>query len=113
MSAATAALVASLSPYNVSLLDILMISVPAFIIATAATCLSVYWRGTELEDDPEFKRRVAEGDFEDLVLSRTETKMRNHRASIRCVSRSPFSRWVWRLCCSWAFSKAFADMDDA
>lgn len=59
MSAATAALVASLSPYNVSLLDILMISVPAFIIATAATCLSVYWRGTELEDDPEFKRRVA------------------------------------------------------
>ena len=74
MSAATAALVASLSPYNVSLLDILMISVPAFIIATAATCLSVYWRGTELEDDPEFKRRVAEGDFEDLVLSRTDDK---------------------------------------
>lgn len=57
-----------------SLLDILMISVPAFIIATAATCLSVYWRGTELEDDPEFKRRVAEGDFEDLVLSRTDDK---------------------------------------
>lgn len=67
MSAATAALVASLSPYNVSLLDILMISVPAFIIATAATCLSVYWRGTELEDDPEFKRRLANGDYQWLA----------------------------------------------
>ena len=83
MSAATAALVASLSPYNVSLLDILMISVPAFIIATAATCLSVYWRGTELEDDPEFKRRAA------FSRART-TKMRNPR----CVPRS-----------RWAFSK--------
>lgn len=72
MSAATAALVASLSPYDVSLVDILLISVPAFIVATACTCLSVYWRGTELEDDPEFKRRVANGDFKDLVVQKTE-----------------------------------------
>ena len=53
---------------------IAVVASPIFIIATAATCLSVYWRGTELEDDPEFKRRVAEGDFEDLVLSRTDDK---------------------------------------
>lgn len=69
MSAATAALVASLSPYNVSLIDILLISVPAFIAATACTCLAVYWRGTELENDPEFKRRVANGEFKDLVVT--------------------------------------------
>ncbi len=107
MSAATAALVASLSPYNVSLLDILMISVPAFIIATAATCLSVYWRGTELEDDLDSSAALPRATLRIWFSRARTTKMRNHRASIRCVSRSPFSRWVWRLCCSWAFSKGF------
>lgn len=63
MSAATAAMVAALSPYNVSLIDILLISVPAFLAATLCTCLAVYWRGPELENDPEFKRRVAAGEF--------------------------------------------------
>ncbi len=72
MSAATAALVAALSPYDVSLMGILAISVPAFIFATLCTCLSVYWKGTELENDPEFKRRVANGDFKDLYLKKAE-----------------------------------------
>lgn len=67
MSAATAAMIAALSPYGVSLFDILIISVPAFLFATFCTCLSVYWKGTELENDPEFKRRVACGQFQDLV----------------------------------------------
>ncbi|MCI5851748.1 MAG: anaerobic C4-dicarboxylate transporter family protein [Sutterellaceae bacterium] len=75
MSAATAAMVAALSPVDVSLFQILLISVPAFLIATLATCLSVYWRGTELEDDPEFKRRVAAGEFKDLYkLNKNEKK---------------------------------------
>lgn len=72
MSAATAALVAALSPYDVSLIGILSISVPAFIFATLCTCLSVYWKGCELEDDPEFKRRVANGEFSELYLKKTE-----------------------------------------
>ena len=72
MSAATAALIASLTPYGVSLVDILLISVPAFLFATFCTCLSVYWRGTELENDPEFQRRVANGDFQDLAPKKTE-----------------------------------------
>ena len=60
MSAATAALVAALSPYNVS-------------------CLAVYWKGTELENDPEFRRRVESGDFQDLVM--TEKKSEKEDAS--------------------------------
>lgn len=74
MSAATAALVGSLSPYGVSVMDILMISVPAFIVATACTCLSVYWRGTELENDPEFQRRVANGEYEELVPKKQQSQ---------------------------------------
>lgn len=74
MSAATAAMVASLSPYGVSLIDIILIAIPAFIIATAVTCLAVYWRGTELENDPEFKRRVSRGEFKELVLKEEDPK---------------------------------------
>ena len=69
MSAATAALVAALSVKGITLLQILLISVPAFLFATLCTCLSVYWKGTELEDDPEFKRRVANGEFKELAVT--------------------------------------------
>ena len=75
MSAATAAMVASLSPFNLGVIDVLMISVPAFVVATAATCLCVYWKGCELEDDPEFKRRVAAGEFQKLVIKRDDSKL--------------------------------------
>lgn len=82
MSAATAALVASLSPYGVGVIDILMISVPAFLFATLCTCLSVYWRGTELENDPEFRRRVANGDFKDLAPTEQNGKAEKEPASV-------------------------------
>lgn len=72
MSAATAALIAVLAPHDVSLLQILAISVPAFLVATLCTCLSVYWRGAELENDPEFQRRVASGDFKDFFVDATK-----------------------------------------
>ena len=75
MSAATAAMVASLSPFNLGVIDVLMISVPAFVVATASTCLCVYWKGCELEDDPEFKRRVAAGEFQKLVIKRDDSKL--------------------------------------
>ncbi len=74
VSAATAAMVACLSPFGLSIGDILKISVPAFIVATIATCLCVYWMGSELEDDPEFKRRVAAGEFKELAPKRDESK---------------------------------------
>lgn len=69
MSAAMAALVASLAVLDVSLIQILAVTVPAFIIATLCTCLSVYWKGTELEKDPEFIRRVQSGQYQELVVT--------------------------------------------
>lgn len=69
MSAAMAALVASLAVLDVSLIQILAVTVLAFIIATLCTCLSVYWKGTELEKDPEFIRRVQSGQYQELVVT--------------------------------------------
>lgn len=66
MSAATAGMIAALSMQDVSILQILAISIPAFIIGTLCGCISVFKRGKELGDDPEFQRRVAAGDYQSL-----------------------------------------------
>lgn len=67
-----AALVASLAILDVSLIQILAVSVPAFIVATLCTCLSVFWKGTELEKDPEFIRRVQSGQYQELVVAKDD-----------------------------------------
>ncbi|WP_434360082.1 anaerobic C4-dicarboxylate transporter family protein [Parasalinivibrio latis] len=63
MSAATAGMIATLSMYDVSLFQILAVSMPAFLIGTLSGCAFVYKRGLELEQDPEFQRRVASGEY--------------------------------------------------
>jgi anaerobic C4-dicarboxylate transporter DcuA len=64
MSAATAGMIASLSLYDVSFFQILAVSMPAFLIGALCGCAFVYKRGLELEQDPEFQRRVASGEYQ-------------------------------------------------
>lgn len=66
MSAATAGMLGVLGGFGVTPLTLLSISVPAFFIAVLCGCVSVYKRGKEMEDDPEFKRRVASGEYQYL-----------------------------------------------
>ena len=65
ISAATVALLSMLTGQgvNVSLFDILMISVPCTLAGVLAGAFYSLRVGKELEDDPEFKRRIAEGEF--------------------------------------------------
>ena len=65
ISAATVALLSMLTRqgFNVSLFDILMISVPCTLAGVLAGAFYSLRVGKELEDDPEFKRRIAEGEF--------------------------------------------------
>lgn len=59
------------APIGVTPLSLLAVTVPACLIGVLVGCLFVYKRGAELADDPEFKRRVATGQFqEDYVLER-------------------------------------------
>lgn len=67
MSAAMAAMVGVMAGYDFTLLQIMAVTVPTYFIATLAASVSVYWRGTDLENDPEFKRRVANGEFTELA----------------------------------------------
>ena len=63
MSAATAAMLALLAPSNVTLSQILLVCVPAGLIASLMASLVVYKRGLNLEDDPEYQRLIASGEL--------------------------------------------------
>ena len=63
ISAATVALLSLLSVYGISLADILMVSVPCTLLGVLAGAFYSLRIGKELEDDPEFQRRVASGEF--------------------------------------------------
>jgi anaerobic C4-dicarboxylate transporter DcuA len=61
IGAANVALVGLLIGFDVSLPQILLVIVPATLVGTLLGTLSVAFRGAELADDPEYRRRLAEG----------------------------------------------------
>ena len=61
VSAATVALVGALAGSPIGLPQILLVTIPATLVGVAAGILAVFRRGVELEADPEYQRRVAEG----------------------------------------------------
>lgn len=63
ISAATVALLGLLAGYGVSLFDILKICVPATLAGIVAGALFSMRVGKELMDDPEYQRRVRDGEF--------------------------------------------------
>lgn len=65
ISAATVALLSMLtsSGFNITLLDILMISVPCTLAGVLAGAFYSLRVGKELDSDPEFQRRLAAGEF--------------------------------------------------
>ena len=65
ISAATVALLSMLAGhgFDISLIDILMVSVPCTLAGVLAGAFYSLHVGKDLEDDPEFKRRIAEGEF--------------------------------------------------
>ena len=69
ISAATVALLGLLAGYDVTLFDILKISIPATLAGVMAGALASMKVGKELVDDPEYKRRLQSGEF---VTTRVE-----------------------------------------
>jgi anaerobic C4-dicarboxylate transporter-like protein len=63
ISAATAGMLALLAPQGVSLGTILMICVPATLCGLIASALVMWKRGPELEQDPEYQRRLQDPSY--------------------------------------------------
>jgi anaerobic C4-dicarboxylate transporter-like protein len=61
VSAVTVALLASLASLDVGLVQIMMVTIPATLFGVTLGILSVAWKGADLEEDPEYQRRLAEG----------------------------------------------------
>ncbi|MBO7194167.1 MAG: anaerobic C4-dicarboxylate transporter [Bacteroidaceae bacterium] len=63
ISAATVALLGLLAGYDITLFDILKISVPATLVGVLVGAFASMRVGKELVDDPEYKRRLASGEI--------------------------------------------------
>ncbi len=84
ISAATVALLSMLSGQGISLLNILMISIPCTFIGVMAGALFSLKVGKELMDDPEYQRRLASGEFK---AQHYEAKgVENHRNAALSVA---------------------------
>ena len=83
ISAATVALLSMLSGHNISLMDILMISVPCTLIGVLVGAFCSLHVGKELVEDPEYLRRVANEEF---TSDKYRTKgVENHHAALLSV----------------------------
>lgn len=71
ISAATVALLGLLSGYDVTLLDILLITVPATFLGVMVGAFCSMRVGRELEDDPEYQRRLQAGLLNETSQART------------------------------------------
>jgi anaerobic C4-dicarboxylate transporter-like protein len=84
ISAATVALLAALVSYNVNLLQIMMVIIPASILGLIVGTLSVAWRGKELKDDPEYQERLRSGKIQETTaaVEMAKEKIGNARNSL-------------------------------
>jgi anaerobic C4-dicarboxylate transporter DcuA len=69
ISAATVAMLAALASFNVSLLEIMIVIIPASILGLVVGTLSVAWKGKDLKDDPEYQERLRTGKMPEATSS--------------------------------------------
>jgi anaerobic C4-dicarboxylate transporter-like protein len=84
ISAATVALLAALISYQVNLLQIMMVIIPASIMGLIVGILSVAWKGKELKGDPEYQERLTSGKIiaESAGSGLPEEKRKNARNTL-------------------------------
>src|SRR5204862_6844455 len=84
ISAATVAMLGFLAAKRVSLPKLLVIIIPSTFIAVIVGALSVAWCGKNLADDPEYQRRLANGEVKAKESSAPAqaTSLRNARGSM-------------------------------
>lgn len=74
ISAATVALLGLLAGFDITLFDILKITIPATLIGVLVGAFASMKVGKELVDDPEYQKRLANGELESKSLETSEVK---------------------------------------
>jgi anaerobic C4-dicarboxylate transporter DcuA len=78
ISAATVALLGLLAGFDITLFDILKITIPATILGVLVGALCSMRVGKELIDDPEYQKRMAEGYFDGRKVKIDDVKNKRH-----------------------------------
>ena len=78
ISAATVALLGLLAGFDITLFDILKITIPATIIGVLVGAFFSMRVGKELVDDPEYQKRVAEGLIKDQKIKINDVQNKRH-----------------------------------
>lgn len=84
-SAIIAAMIGITAAFGVTPLAILSVTFPACLIGVLAGCFFVYKRGAELENDPEFCRRVASGEFKEHAIAQSNALQETQPMAKRSV----------------------------
>ena len=85
ISAATVTLLSMLDDFGITLFQILIITIPATLIGVLVGALYSMHVGKELEDDPEYQRRLKEGLLDDPGHKEEEKKFNRTHARISVI----------------------------
>ena len=97
ISAATVAMLSMLSGYHISLMNILMISVPCTVIGGIGGSDLFFKVGKELDQDPEYLKRVANHEFstKHYEAKGVENQMKAAFIGLYICSRYDSDRYFW------------------
>jgi len=82
ISAATVALLSMLAGFNISLIDILMITIPATLVGVLLGALTSMRMGKNLHEDPEYMKRLEDGVFDGDIKAEKKTYSLKSKAGL-------------------------------
>jgi anaerobic C4-dicarboxylate transporter DcuA len=85
VSAVTVALVGALAGLGASLPQIMLVTIPATLVGVLVGTLSVAWKGRPLAEDPDYRRRLADGSVKPPALKPPLEGVARTRAVGSCV----------------------------
>ena len=116
IAAAVTSAVSYLTPYHLSIGQILMVTMPSTVLGIAIACIFVNQLGKELKDDPEYQRRLKDPAYQEIFAAQVSEVEMESSAGERSAKISLFificaAVLVVILGSSSAFRPAFAQAD--
>ena len=116
IAAAVTSAVSYLTPYHLSIGQILMVTMPSTVLGIAIACIFVNKMGKELKDDPEYQRRLKDPAYQEIFAAQVSEVEMESSAGERSAKISLFificaAVLVVILGSSSAFRPAFAQAD--
>lgn len=90
IAAAVFSAVSKLTPYHLSITDILMVTMPSTVLGIAIACIFVNRMGKELKDDPEYQRRLKDPAYQEIFAAQVSDNEMQSSAGGRSAKISLF-----------------------